>query len=167
MLRRPHFVFKAYLENMNDKAKGQFLVTLQFVLLGLMFFWPADQGFGGADNFLAVIGWGLGMIGAVILFFSFVALGGSLTAMPNPKENGKLVTDGIYKFIRHPIYTGLILLGLAQVFIAGPLPQVIFYIVLLGLLNYKSKFEESMLRAKYPEYEEYAKRTGRFIPGLR
>ncbi|MFM6980732.1 MAG: methyltransferase family protein [Micrococcales bacterium] len=152
---------------MNDKTKGRFLVTLQFILLGLMFFWPADQGFGGNDFSLAAAGFALGMLGTVMLLLSFVSLGSSLTAMPTPKQNGLLVTSGIYKHIRHPIYTALILLGLAQVLISGPLPQAIFYILLLGLLVYKSRFEESLLRAKYPEYEEYAKRTGRFIPGLK
>lgn len=152
---------------MNDRTKGIAYVTAQFALLALLFFWPANQSTGETNFWLAAAGFVLAMVGIAILLTSFVALGKSLTALPKPKQNAELVTTGLYRFVRHPIYTGLILLGLGQVFSAGSLPQVIFYVLLLGLLVSKSRFEESLLRLKYPEYDAYAKRTGRFIPGLK
>lgn len=152
---------------MSDKTKGKAFVTAQFALLGLLFLWPANQTNSAQATALAFAGYFVSMAGAIILLISLVGLGKSLTALPNPKTNATLVTTGLYRYMRHPIYTGLILLGLGQVFSAGPLPQVIFYILLLGLLVSKARFEESLLRAKYPEYEEYAKRTGRFFPGLK
>lgn len=151
---------------MSDKTKGIAFVTAQFALLGLLFFWPANQSTSTGATALAFAGYFISMAGAVILLISLVGLGKSLTALPNPKTNATLVTTGLYRYMRHPIYTGLLLLGLGQVFSAGPLPQLIFYILLLGLLISKARFEETLLRQKYPEYDSYARRTGRFFPGL-
>jgi len=39
-------------------------------------------------------------------------LGGSLTPSPIPRESGELTTSGVYRFVRHPIYSALLLVGL-------------------------------------------------------
>ena len=101
------------------------------------------------------------------MLLSFLGLGSSLTANPVPKDNSQLVTDGLYKFVRHPIYTGLLLLGLSLVITAGVFPHILVWLLLAVLLNYKAKFEESLLQKRYPEYFEYASKTGRFIPRLK
>jgi protein-S-isoprenylcysteine O-methyltransferase Ste14 len=106
-------------------------------------------------------------IGFVILGFSFLALGKSLTAHPIPAKQGELVTDGLYRFARHPIYTGVLALGLACVLSGGLFPHILFFIALVVLLNYKASFEERLLRARYEGYASYAEKTGRFLPKLK
>jgi protein-S-isoprenylcysteine O-methyltransferase Ste14 len=105
--------------------------------------------------------------GLVILGLSFLALGKSLTAHPIPAKHGELVTDGLYRFARHPIYTGVLTLGLAMTISGGLFPHALFFVALLLLLNYKASFEEQLLRARYVDYASYAEKTGRFLPKLK
>jgi protein-S-isoprenylcysteine O-methyltransferase Ste14 len=102
--------------------------------------------------------------GFLVLAISFLRLGLSLTASPIPKDQGQLVTSGLYARVRHPIYFGLLLLGIGVVFDAGWWPQLVVLTMLYLLLRIKSDFEESMLRKKYPEYAAYAARTPKFFP---
>jgi protein-S-isoprenylcysteine O-methyltransferase Ste14 len=103
----------------------------------------------------------------VILGFSALALGKSLTAHPIPGKNAVLVTDGLYKFVKHPIYSGLIVAAFGLTITGGFFPHVIFFIALVLLLNYKASFEEKLLASTYEGYAEYSKKTGRFIPRLK
>jgi protein-S-isoprenylcysteine O-methyltransferase Ste14 len=106
-------------------------------------------------------------MGLVILGLSFLALGKSLTAHPIPAKKGELVTDGLYRFARHPIYTALLAIGLAMALSGGLFPHMLFFIALVVLLNYKASFEEQLLRSRYVDYASYAEKTGRFLPKLK
>ena len=70
---------------------------------------------------LRILGLGLLVVGGVFGTGGVLALGSNLTAFPKPIEGGTLVTKGMYRLVRHPIYTGLILgtLGLG-IFRAKP-----------------------------------------------
>ena len=105
--------------------------------------------------------------GIIILVISFKNLGRSLTANPVPLDKGKLVETGIYKYVRHPIYTGLLLAMLGSVVQSMAIVKFFVWLALLALLTYKAKFEESLLAKKYPGYVDYMKRTGRFVPRLK
>jgi protein-S-isoprenylcysteine O-methyltransferase Ste14 len=153
---------------MNNSLKGTLLVIGQFILLGLLIFYPANSinyGVFGLTVTLAIAI--LLAMGFVILGLSFLALGKSLTAHPIPAKKGELVTDGLYSFARHPIYTGVLAIGLAMALSRGLFPHILFFIALVVLLNYKASFEEQLLRARYVDYASYADKTGRFLPKLK
>ncbi len=79
---------------------------------------------------------------------------------------GKLVTHGPYKYWRHPIYASIMYFISASL-ISYPFLLTLAMIVLVsGALVIRALLEEKFLRQAYPEYEEYAKRTKRFIPFL-
>ncbi len=103
----------------------------------------------------------------MILGLSFLALGKSLAAHPIPAQQGDLVTDGLYKYARHPIYTGVLALGAGMTLLGGLFPHVLFFIALILLLNYKASFEEQLLRARYEAYASYSVKTGRYLPKLK
>ena len=105
-------------------------------------------------------------LGAMVLITSFIRLGKSLTANPVPKEDGHLVTSGLYSRVRHPIYFGLLLLAFGVVLDAGWWPQIVVALMLYLLLNIKAQFEESLLEKKYPDYKQYMLKTPRFFPRL-
>ena len=153
---------------MNNTLKGNLLVLGQFILLGLLIFYPANSmNYGPFALVVTITIAVLLAVGVVILGLSFIALGKSLTAHPIPAKQGELVTDGLYRFARHPIYTGVLAIGLAMTLSGGLFPHALFFIALLVLLNYKASFEEQLLRARYVDYASYAEKTGRFLPKLK
>lgn len=153
---------------MTTRLKGNLLVLGQFILIGLLIFVPASGlNTGVFSTFLAGVSLISMFIGFVILALSALALGKSLTAHPIPSKNAVLVTDGLYRFVKHPIYSGLILLGFGLTIAGGFFPHAIFFVALVLLLNYKASFEEKLLASTYAGYNEYSKKTGRFIPRLK
>lgn len=153
---------------MNDKSRGYFYVAIQFLLIALLFTAPrqADP-YGTFSDLIGIVGVAVIALGAVILVTSFVRLGKSLTANPVPKDDGVLVTSGLYGRVRHPIYFGLLVLAFGVVLDAGWWPQIIIALMLYFLLNIKAQFEEDLLRKKYPEYKAYALKTPRFFPRIK
>ena len=153
---------------MNDKSRGYFYVAVQFLLIALLFTAPRqDQPYGNFSDLLGIVGVAVIALGAIILVTSFVRLGKSLTANPVPKDDGVLVTSGLYGRVRHPIYFGLLVLCLGVVLDAGWWPQIVIALMLYFLLNIKAQFEEDLLRQKYPEYKAYALKTPRFFPRIK
>jgi protein-S-isoprenylcysteine O-methyltransferase Ste14 len=153
---------------MTKRLKGNLLVIGQFILIGLLVFVPSSGLNTGAFSTLLVgISLTAMFLGIVILGLSALALGKSLTAHPMPTKNAVLVTDGLYRFVKHPIYSGLILLSFGLTIAGGFFPHAIFFIALIVLLNYKASFEEKLLASTYAGYAEYSKKTGRFIPRLK
>jgi len=153
---------------MNNSLKGNLLVLGQFILLGFLILYPRSEVSYGSYAFLVTsVTAVLVLDGVVILGLSFLALGKSLTAHPIPAKQGVLVTDGLYKFARHPIYTGVLALGAGMTLAGGLFPHILFFVALVILLNYKASFEEQLLRARYEGYASYAVKTGRFLPKLK
>ena len=78
---------------------------------------------------------------------------------------GKLVTDGIYRVIRHPQYTGFFLITLGMMIGWATLPLIILYTLLVVLYVRLARREEQDMEKEFgEEYTKYAERTKRFIP---
>ncbi|MDO9590382.1 MAG: isoprenylcysteine carboxylmethyltransferase family protein [Microcella sp.] len=141
------------------------LVGLQFVFLILLGFMPWgdlwQRGIGVVVLGLVLVGLGFG-----IALAAGAGLGRTLTPSPIPKADGVLVTTGVYGFVRHPIYSGLLVLGVGLVVIGASWLHVIAWVALLSVLMTKSRFEERMLAGQYADYADYAARVGRLVPGL-
>ena len=115
-----------------------------------------------------IMGYMVGMIGAVLLGSGIAELrrAKAFTAVPHPLPEGTLVEHGPYRFVRHPIYGGLILgaLGLAVITPwAGTFAAVALLAVVLDL---KRRREELWLADQYPGYATYRARTRALIPFL-
>jgi protein-S-isoprenylcysteine O-methyltransferase Ste14 len=151
----------------SDKSRGYAYVAMQFVLLGVLLTAPRlPEPYGPLTPFVSLIGLALMAVAGLVLLISFVALGNSLTASPLPKAQGQLVTTGLYAYVRHPIYFGLLLLSAGVVLDAGWWPQAVVAAMLFVLLRIKAQFEESLLQKSYPGYAAYAAKTPRFFPRL-
>lgn len=92
---------------------------------------------------------------------------GNFNIRPLPKADGALVTGGPYRWIRHPMYSALLLVC-ASVTLAAPgfHPGWTALLALAVVLAIKARIEEDLLRARFSGYAEYAQRTRRFLPGL-
>lgn len=87
-----------------------------------------------------------------------------LNILPDLRDNNRLITSGPYKLIRHPMYTALLLVTLMLVINHVTWWRAAFWLVLIVNLNFKLKYEEKLLMAKYPEYSDYMSKTKRLIP---
>jgi protein-S-isoprenylcysteine O-methyltransferase Ste14 len=83
------------------------------------------------------------------------------------KRKGTLITDGLFGWVRHPIYTLQMLLMLCSAIILATPPMLIIAGVHMLLVNLKARNEERHLLATHGEsYALYLQRTGRFFPRL-
>ncbi len=130
---------------------------LDIYLLGDKRFIVPDAGVFG--YLLLIAGLSLDIIGILTLRRAY-----SQTARSRP-DNQKLITYGIYRFIRDPIYLGVILFSLSAPLILRSLLGLLVMIALVPMIVYRIRVEERVLTKRFgKEYEEYARKTKRFIP---
>lgn len=110
------------------------------------------------------IGLALFIVGLAVIALAFWALNRHLTAFPTPKEDGQLIQSGVYRFARHPIYTGILLSAAGfGIFTQNGLRLMIAGMLLI-LFMIKAGYEERLLLQKYPGYAAYKAQTGMFLP---
>jgi len=81
------------------------------------------------------------------------------------KKDHELVTAGIYRYIRHPIYAGLFASLIGAEIVAGSIVAGVFLVGLSFIALVQAKKEEAILIQKFgAQYREYMARTKRFIP---
>jgi len=148
---------------MGKRGEGWFL--LQMVLFAVIFFTPAIAPFRFPIE-LRVLGGVILLIGGGLGTAGLFSLGSNLSPFPKPIENGRLVTEGAYRLVRHPIYAGLILGTLGWGLLMATLLGVAFAIVLFIFFDLKSRREEVWLTQKYPGYAEYQRQVRKLIPGI-
>ena len=148
------------------------LLTLAWISFFVPLIWIATPAFAFADYPLRpapfVTGVALFVVSLALFHRTHADLGTNWSVTLEIRENHRLVTEGIYRRIRHPMYSSLLLYSVAQAlvipnWVAGP-----SYLVALGLLvAFRLGPEEEMMRAEFGDaYRGYAARTRRLIPGI-
>lgn len=138
-------------------------VVLQFVLIAAYVFEIENLKYSFPESvfWIAVV---LLITGAFISLVAVLQLHVNLSPFPSPMPGAKLITTGIFKYIRHPIYTGIFLAFFGFSFFYDSVYKLLISIVLLLLFYFKSNYEEKQLIKMFPEYQKYALQTGRFFP---
>jgi protein-S-isoprenylcysteine O-methyltransferase Ste14 len=113
----------------------------------------------------AVFGLALVGLGTAVNITGRFALGQNWGNQVIIYEDHKLVTRGVYRIVRHPLYAGLIWMfaGASLVFqnwLALAATMLIFF----PGVYYRGKQEEKVLAAQFPDYVEYRNHTGMFFP---
>ena len=146
-------------------STGWALVGAQFGLLAALIILPAGDLW--SRGLVSLSAGGVLLVGGVVVAaLAGLRLGPSLTPLPIPKDDGELVTSGFYHYVRHPIYTGVLLAGAGLVIAQASLGHLVGWVALWGVLALKALGEEKMLLDKYDGYGEYSARTGRFFHKL-
>jgi protein-S-isoprenylcysteine O-methyltransferase Ste14 len=103
------------------------------------------------------------LLGSFSIILAVLHLGKSFSIAPQAR---KLVVGGPYRLVRHPLYVA------EEIAFIGFLMQYAWYAALAYLILHmgfqirRMLYEESLLRAVFPDYEAYARRTARLIPGI-
>lgn len=149
------------------QSLGGLLVVAQFALIGLIA-WKAGPFFLALQA--SALAWAV-LAAGVLLGAWAVATNrpGNFNIRPVPKAGGTLVTAGPYAWIRHPMYSAILLLGLAGIYgvdIPGRTLVGTAFFGLLGVLWVKAGIEERLMLASHPGYAAYMKQSSKFIPWL-
>jgi len=135
-----------------------FLVALQFLLIALVAF-P----FGAPLP--TVLNAGLFAAGIVVFFLAVFAMKQrTFTVMPEPKEQGELVTHGIYRMVRHPMYLAVLLCAIGASLAYSEMWKWLLSALLMLVLSIKIRREEQLLLKRYPGYAAYRAKVKAIIP---
>ena len=146
-------------------SRGQGWVWGQFVLagcvlvacaLGPAWSWPGHAWVGAPLI-------GLGIAAGI---WSLRSLGDALTPYPQPRSRGTLIEHGPYRWVRHPIYSSMLVALFGACLVGSWWGLPVLAVLILWWLG-KAHVEEQFLRQHYPGYNEYCTRVRhRLIPGL-
>ncbi len=134
------------------------LVFLQFFIISLHFFqWefiPQKQII-QVSTLSYFVGFLIIIIAFIILLVAIKDLGRNLSPLPRPSINSNLVTSGIYRYMRHPMYYSLIFISFG-VFMTKLSIYYLFLSISLGLIiKFKIALEEKYLNNKFKNYLVY------------
>jgi protein-S-isoprenylcysteine O-methyltransferase Ste14 len=141
-----------------NRGDVMFYVIAQFILL-IVIAWPL------ASLKISIVGLLLIFLSAIIALSAVMTnRPGNFNVRPHPKETGKLIVHGPYKFIRHPMYSSLFFAGLGVLFCQFSFWKLSAWLLLIVVLALKARFEEKALCAHYEQYRTYQKSNKAFIP---
>jgi protein-S-isoprenylcysteine O-methyltransferase Ste14 len=106
----------------------------------------------------------LNLLGLSIATWATLSLGRSFGVLI---EVRKVVTEGAYRWVRHPIYFGYLFFILGFLATNFSIAFFILVPVQIALMVYRARLEEVRLAESSPEYQEYQRRTGFLFPGFR
>ena len=146
------------LKNFFKAAYDLMLVLLQFFIISLHFFqsefFPQKQII-QASAFSYLLGILTIIIAFIIMLVSIKDLGRNLSPFPKPINKSKLVTTGIYRFTRHPMYYSLIFISIGFFIIKLSIYYLFLTISLALIIKFKIALEEKYLMNKFKNYLLY------------
>lgn len=105
--------------------------------------------------------------GLALFKWMFVHLGLNVTSTSMPRAQATLITSGPYRWVRHPMYTTVLILVLAVTLLTANVVVALGGLAMFALLVARSRVEEQRLVEKFGEaYRAYQQRTGRIVPRL-
>ena len=106
------------------------------------------------------------IVGAILIFRSLRALRTNFAVSPQPKASSRLITSGIFRFVRHPMYLGFFLLVGGVCLARGSLLHFLPAFFTISSTVILANIEEVYLQRKFDKYQFYAEKTGKFVPRL-
>ena len=145
----------------NISSNQRFLLNIlvpSLYLLPLLFAYLSPKNFGFGYDKLVYTGLAIGAAGVVLWVLSMLTLGPSLAVLPG---TDRLVTSGVYRYMRHPIYVGIVL-TLGGLFLAcgSAICLVYVFTVVIPLNIFRAREEEKALRQQLGKaYQQYHANT--------
>jgi protein-S-isoprenylcysteine O-methyltransferase Ste14 len=106
-------------------------------------------------------------VGAGVAVWAWLTMGlRRIRIMPQPAETAELTTRGPYRWVRHPMYSGLIAALLGVVILQPTVGRAMLWLAVVLVLGAKAQIEERLLLNRFPNYSAYRQKSWRFFPGL-
>ena len=152
-------------------SRGEWYVVAQVLLLAVIAVGPRSWGGwpdvpfpGGA--WVSVLGVTLLIGGLCLGALGVVKIGHALTPLPSPAAGAVFQATGVYSFVRHPMYYGVLVSSLGWAFIRRGWLTLGYVLAAWVFLELKIRREEKWLVDRFPGYSEYRRRVRKFIPYL-
>ena len=110
------------------------------------------------------VAWMVSQMGVGFGLWAIVTMGRHINVSPRLKQDAVLRVAGPYRLVRHPMYSALLVFCLGYLVDEFTIYKLILWLSILGVLACKMYYEEKILRARFPEYQQYSKETKRIIP---
>lgn len=145
------------------KPLDYFFVLIQFVLFGIFLLDIPVLNI-SLPSYLQLNGIPMAIAGLVISSIAVLQLNTNLSPFPTPKSGSTLIKNGVFTWVRHPIYSGILLglLGLSLYY--QSLYKMGVVVLLLILFYFKTSYEEQRLETVFKEYADYKAKTKQFVP---
>jgi protein-S-isoprenylcysteine O-methyltransferase Ste14 len=156
-----------YRESHSQRLRYWVLLVIACLLLiyGRQLLYPLNL---GVIPHAAPLAWTAALLciaGLLIALWARVTLGSNWSGMVTLKEGHELVERGPYRFVRHPIYTGMLVMFFATALVQRHLAGFVGLLLIFASFWIKLGFEESLMLQQFPErYAAYRQRTKRIIP---
>ncbi len=145
---------------MDDRSKARALVAAQFGAIALWLWQGPVLAPDPAGVALQLAGVALGAWAAI---WMSLRQRRAFSVTPLPDAHPRLVVDGPYRWVRHPMYTAVLAVVLPAA-LAGPAGSAVAGVALALVLVVKYRFEDRLLSARFPEHADYRRRTGGLLP---
>lgn len=143
---------------MNDKQRSAVLVTIQFIVLIALLVTTKQWHF-------STISITLLFLSAALMFWAMLVMSKSrLRVQPIPAPDATMIIAGPYRFIRHPMYSSLLLGSAGLLIMYFSLFRLLLVLILIIDLLFKLNFEEQLLTRKFSNYSYYKTISKRLIP---
>ena len=141
------------------------LIIAAFLLWGVLAFYPFTLQVIPQSYAMAIIGLIFTYLGLALALYARATLGRNWSGRVTFKEQHELVTKGPYAYMRHPIYTALLLMFIGTALAIGQLDGLLAVIVLFISFSIKLKQEEDLMLKHFPnEYPGYKARVKALVP---
>jgi protein-S-isoprenylcysteine O-methyltransferase Ste14 len=141
---------------------GNLLVAAQFTLIGLCVL-PLGPVIGSGQ--LRPLGLACLALAAVVGGLALLAMGSDTRVHPVPDAQTPLRMNGIYAWIRHPMYAAVLLACLGVTLSSGRVLSLLSFLALVVVLHVKAQFEDRMLQEKFGwQFSVYASRVPALFP---
>ncbi len=161
-------------KNKVKKERKSIVETGTMTLFFAVYYTVARWGFGklpfsqGVVDIMMVLGWLPLVAGCIINVYGRIVLGGNWGNHIKIYESHTLTRRGPYKYVRHPLYSSIILMLLSGSLLYHDLLLLVMTcVIFIPMMVYRANQEEVMLMAQFSDYSAYKEEVGQLAPRIR